>query len=181
MEQVEHLTPAQYARRRGVSRPAVSKAIRRCGIPLTNGRLDPVVADHLWERRTDPVQSARALGQQRSSSPAKVADADQPAGEGRGQTDGYCDSKARRDRAEAQLAELELGERIGELVQKVGVARETFGVFRALRERILTVPDRIAPILAAESDGAKVHTLLAEELKSTLREVVQTLVDPDPA
>src|SRR6185369_12694287 len=90
------ITRAEYARRRGVTRAAVSKAILRCRIPLTDGRLDPLVADTLWTARTDPDQARRALGQQRppAAGPDVSAKPDVPNDNWRG----------RREKAEAQRA-----------------------------------------------------------------------------
>ena len=59
----ELITQAEYARRRGVTQAAVCKAVKRCRIPVIEGKLDPLVADVLWKARTDPLQQHRALGQ----------------------------------------------------------------------------------------------------------------------
>lgn len=112
MTQHELVTQAEYARRRGVSKPAVCKAIKRCRIPLIDGKLDPLVADTLWQARTDPDQQARALGQQRK-------DHAQPAvGQGQGAIvpdPGFSTWRQRKEAAEARNAELDLQEREGTL------------------------------------------------------------------
>jgi hypothetical protein len=110
----ELIKPAEYARRRGVTRAAVSKAILRCRIPLTDGKLDPLVADTLWQARTDPDQQARALGQQAAKN---AAEPPPPTPEGtRG--DDYSAVRMRQARADARMAELALEEREGSLVKK---------------------------------------------------------------
>ena len=94
-----------------------------------------------------------------------------------GDRESYFATKERRERAEADLAELELKERRAELVKKTDVERETFAVQRALRDRLTGIPDRIAPVLAAETDVAKCHEIVASEIRAALREVVQALAE----
>jgi hypothetical protein len=169
----------------GATLKAVQNAIASGRITPINGKIDQEVADIQWAAKTDAAQQARGL---RGGHPARP----QPTGKGQelkgpaappdtvGRS-GYFDTKTRRELAEAKLSELELQEKQAELVRSADVKRETFSIFRALRDRILGVPDRLAAILAAEADTAKVHTLLGDELKNALREIAQGLAEPDPA
>ena len=43
--------------------------------------------------------------------------------------------------------------------------------YRTLRDKILNIPDRVAAILAAERDPARVHAALTAELKRVLHEL----------
>ena len=40
---------------------------------------------------------------------------------------------------------------------------------RQIRDNILAIPNRVAPLLAASRDSADVHRLLDEELRTALR------------
>jgi hypothetical protein len=77
----------------------------------------------------------------------------------------YTDEAAREKRARAQLAELELAERAGELVLAAKVDAIMFGLARAGREAVLALPDRLATVLAAESDPTVVHAKLLAECR----------------
>ena len=48
------MTRAEYARHRGVSRAAVTKAIKTGRILSTDGLIDPIAADREWARNTRP-------------------------------------------------------------------------------------------------------------------------------
>ncbi len=80
----------------------------------------------------------------------------------------YREERARRERAEADLAELKLAELRGELLRRE-IMEKTVGELAArLKESVLQVKSRLAPLLAAETDAAKVSTMLDEELRKAL-------------
>lgn len=157
----ELITPAEYARRRGVSRPAVSKAIKRCAIPLTNGRLDPLVADTLWTARTDPDQQRRALGQQRQPEP--------PPGAPEVSIEAW---RRRREAADAQRAELELRRAAGELVPRDEVLRELGKRITDISRQFDALPDRAAGALGVDvAHARKVRQFLRDELAQIMAAV----------
>ncbi|WP_299077873.1 hypothetical protein [uncultured Paraglaciecola sp.] len=81
----------------------------------------------------------------------------------------------RIERAKAEMAELDLAERVGELVRADAVADQDSRMARELRDGLQTIPDRVAAILAAESDTSKCHRVLANEIMSSLVNVVEHL------
>ncbi len=170
------LSKRAYARHRaerglvGQTHTAVNDAARAGRITLIDGKVDPEVADIQWAEKTDAVQQAR--GARGGHAPR-----DEPKAPLAGDRDSYFATKERRERAEADLAELELRERRGELVKKADVEREIFGVQRALRDRLSGIPDRIAPMLAAESDVTRCHAIVAAELRAALGEVAAGLAE----
>lgn len=167
-----------YARHRaarglvGQTLGAVQKAIATGRITPIEGKIDPEVADIQWSEKTDSVQQAR--GARGGHAPKVPAEPVRPLP---GDREGYFATKERRERAEAELAELELKERRGELVKKADVERETFSVQRALRDRFTGIPDRIAPIVAAEPDVGKCHEIIAAEIRAALGDVVGALAE----
>ena len=179
-----------YARHRqqlglvGQTLPAVRKAIATGRISTVgevgNMKIDPEVADIQWASKTDAAQQARgARGghEPKAGPPRETAATTLPPGREGGRRGDYFVTKERREAAEADLAELELKERRGELVKKADVEREAFAVQRALRDRLTGIPDRIAPMLAAETDVAKCHEIVASEIRAALREIVQELAE----
>lgn len=169
-----------YARHRatrgliGGTLHAVQRAIATGRITPIEGKIDPEVADIQWAEKTDAVQQARGARGGHAPRPDAPAPRELPP---TGDREGYFATKERRERAEADLAELELKERRGELVKKADVERETFAVQRALRDRLTGIPDRIAPMLAPETDVGKCHEIVASEIRAALREVVQALAE----
>lgn len=85
----------------------------------------------------------------------------------------YWTNRARRERAEADLAELKLAEQMGQLVRAADVRSSLSKRLAATREALLQIPARLAPVLAAESDQGRVHDLIQHELHAALQQVTE--------
>ena len=180
MAQVNLMTQAQYAEHRGCSRVAVHKAVKENRISLIDGKIDANVADIQWAANT----RARAP----SSPPAAAAPSGRPGGGSKpsssaadpgdpGQVDvldtpeDYWVSRGRREAAEAELAELKLAEQRGNLIQVKAVEVVLSNALAGMREHLLQVSSRLAPLLANESDNFKVQTLLDTEINQALQQL----------
>ena len=145
-----------YARHRGVALFAVQKAIKSGRISTTaKGQIDSDVADEEWARNT------------REYAPA-VTQSDEDGGAfGASQ---YSKARAVREHYQARLAKLEFEERTGKLVSKDEVQVAAFNKFRQFRDAVLNLPDRLAAMLAAETDAAKAYEILSTEIRKALNE-----------
>lgn len=85
----------------------------------------------------------------------------------------YYVSRARREAAEASRAELALAELQGELVRAADVRASLARRAAAFREGLLQIADRLAAVLAAETDQARVHELLSGEIRTTLLQLTE--------
>ena len=75
-------------------------------------------------------------------------------------------------RFRAKMARLDYEEREGKLVDAARVREDAFPRWgRMLRDGALAIPDRMADILAAESDPAKVRQILMDELETVLEKL----------
>ncbi len=169
---VQHLTPAQYARHRGCSRQAVDQALKAGRITAdADGRIDPVAADAQWAARSRPrVRS--------SAPPPGTPDrADSPAA-GTGQ-DTYLDARRREALARATLAELEVATQARALVSVAEVRASCAAHLSACRDILLGLAARLAPVLAAETDASRVHLLLESEHRRALQEMARVDTDLD--
>ena len=154
-----------------MSRPAVSKAIRRCGIPLVDGKLDPLVADTLWAARTDPDQARRGLAQNANRATVPTTPPDSS----------VVDWRNRREAAEAQIAELNLRKTAGELVERVRVAQELARRIAALEVQFDALPDRAAAALGMNDEHRrKVRQFVRDEL-AQIRKAVADMGMPGVA
>jgi len=178
---VELITQAEYARRRGVDPTTVRDAVRAKRITLIDGKIDPEVADIQWSRNTRArVDNLAKAATERSGSgqlealptatpepqpatAAPAAPAAQPANDG-----GYSDARTRREKAEAEQAELRTAQLAGRLVDRSSVESAVFEAFRALRDRIMNVPPRAAPKLSGMQDVREIELLVAEELRKAI-------------
>jgi hypothetical protein len=165
---IELVTKTEYARRRGCTEAAVRRAVRDGRITLIDGRIDPVAADAQWARNTRvragsrPTDDANLSGSGATGGRSGHDDIDDD-------TDsGYWKSRARRERAEAELAELKLRELQRELVRADDWAAALAKRAATFREGLLQIPARLSAQLAAESDQARIHTLLEDELRQVM-------------
>ena len=84
----------------------------------------------------------------------------------------YHEARARREQAEAELAELKLAEQRGDLLRAADVRAAYAKRAAGLREALLQIPMRLAAVLAAETDQARVHDRIQTELHAVLEQMV---------
>ena len=160
MNGAELITQSEYARRRGVAKSAVAKAVSERRITLVDGKIDPVIADIQWQRNT------RARGDSGKASTATdytpdlviraVATTDpaqksqhSPAEEG-----DYSFNRARRECYEADLAKLKLLEQQGDLVRVAEVRTEMAKQIGELKTNLLQIRARLGHLLTPEAGAA---------------------------
>lgn len=158
---VSTLTVKEWAQSQGMSKQSGYNAVKRCGIPLVEGKVDPDVATTLYRKRT------RARTNERRPDATPPDDAPRtPDGE---KVDGdYWDSRSRRERAEAELAEMKLAEQRRTLISVKAVSEQLALDYATTREGLLQLPSRLGSTLAAETDPAAVERLLRTEIHQAL-------------
>jgi hypothetical protein len=172
-----------YAQHRGVSHTAVAKAIKAGRISKEpDGSIDPAKADAQWVRNTLPSQNLNTS----ASKPApKVAtppvstpvatgssrELQPPMETGRISAPDYQTSRAIREAYAARLAKLEYEERTAKLISSDEVEMRTFNLARRLRDRMQTLPRRLAAALAAEQDPRVIEQRLDDEIRQALEEL----------
>jgi hypothetical protein len=82
----------------------------------------------------------------------------------------YSRARAVRENYLARLAKIEYEERLGKLVSRDEMQVAAFNKFRTFRDGMLNIPDRVAAVIAAEADSAKVHAMLTTEIRKALLE-----------
>lgn len=134
-----------------------------------DGRVDVDLARQQLAHRRDPIQSMRRRqGRPLPSATAgdaagAVADDDAPEGSA------LWVEKLRTEAVRRQLLEMELAERRSELLKRADVEGAIAAKIVATREALLSVADREAPIIAAESDQGVVHRRLRQAIVDALR------------
>jgi hypothetical protein len=82
-------------------------------------------------------------------------------------------SRERREHYRAELARLEALQRRGDLVPAAEVKHEAYEVARAVRDRLLSLPHRLAPQLAVTRDTTEAFRLLDSEIRTSLYGLVE--------
>lgn len=172
------LSQRAYARRRGVTHSAVQKALRTGRISaLADGTIDPRAADRQWAANTDetkPLNSVSGAPKHRR----RPGDAPGPVGGegGNGEPEGrvsrsYQAARTMREVYTARRAKLDLEVAEGKLVPVEEVRAHAFDCARRVRDAVLAVPDRLAPVLAGMTDTEEVRRELRAELRKALAEL----------
>lgn len=169
------------ARLLGCSHPTLIDALNTGRIPeaaCVRGPKGQRIGLHIEQARlamvenTDPAQSARKGLNWDAVPPQGVALAAVPA-EAEGAS--YSEARAERERAQAALAQLDLAKQLGQVVLAETVAKGAAAAARATRDALLSIPDRVAALVAAETDPARVHAILSNELRQALHGLADRL------
>ncbi len=186
MAALELITPAEYARRRGVTRAAVSIAVKAGRISTIGGKIDPAVADIQWEANT-----RKAVGRGRSPNPqahdgaasgADAASDRRPGAPGdpeRAPFD-YEASRAKREHHEAILAEAKAMERLGQLAEVSKVRAAMADIGRVVSDHLERLPDRVSAQITPGMSPADIHARIDAEL-TNLRADLASAVSALPA
>lgn len=164
-----HVTAAELARAWGVSRQNIH-ALKRKGIirPLPSGLFDEAAARRDYLSRSDPAyRRAPKLGPtvvNQGVKAVKSVTVNAVKASPDPEAAAYLAAKAVKAHFRAGLAKLEYQQRAGILVDADEVKRKWFNTLRMVRDRILQLPDRLMPILVAETDPEKVKATLRAEI-----------------
>ena len=152
----ELITQAEYARRRGVAKSAVAKALKEGRITLFDGMIDSEIADIQWARNT----RARA-----DSGKGAKGDGDTPEAQLQGGNTDYTRHRTRREAAEASRSELELAKASGELMERKHGVQAAFTAFRALRDSGMLVGRKVSTRLVPLTEPREIQLVIDAELR----------------
>jgi len=166
---VELITQSEYARRRGVAKSAVAKAVSEGRISLIDGKIDPAVADIQWAQNTRARADSGRSTSAPSDAPVAAAGATPDAGSAADPpvvaTDDYQALRIRRERAMVEQTERENAKAADRLVDRARAERGAFDSFRELRDRVMASPQRAAPKVIGMADARDIEHVITEELR----------------
>lgn len=103
---------------------------------------------------------------------------DQPAPQQLHGEPGYLKSRAAQAEADARIAQMKALEMEGQLVRIEQVRAQLAAKLAPVREGLLQLPARLASLLAAEADPARVQTLLEAEIHQVLAPLGAASAEP---
>ncbi len=167
----ELISRAEYARRKNVAARTIGKYTQRGIIPLHDNMIDPVEADLCLDKvLAVPLGSGRHANNT-GKKPVDVTDPDKVAPEYA--TDTYTAARTAEKRLKVELLELDLQLKKGEMVLTKDVEFAAYTAARQLRDRMLNIPDRVAAIIAAETDEVKIRDILTDHIESEIRSIAK--------
>lgn len=172
MTESELVSVRAYARLKGVSETAIRKHVKSGLLTLQGDKkqIDPVQADKALSVGIDPAQveagnaklaTGKASGGRKQAGMVSLYEA----------RTARANFAARREKIAVERERLELAEKQGKLIDRMLVESAWFEKGRMIRDRMLSIPDRLSALLASISDAARVHELLDSEMRKALNDV----------
>ena len=161
---------AQWAESLGISRQQGYAAVKRCAIPVTDGQVDAEYASHLYHKNT----RGRANGK-RVAVLAAPAAADLGVAESESRIPNYDSSRARREAAEAHLAEMKEAEMSGKFLVKAEVDAAMYEIARAIRDGLTNCARRIAADVSALPTAEECEVVIEREHRLLLKSMAHAL------
>lgn len=142
----------------------VSKLVREDRIMITpDGKVDVEISDMLLDQFSD--SGTQTTAKDRDGLTTKLS-----------LIGDYSEQRARMTQYKADKAKLDLDLALGRVVDIEIVTRAAHDTARRTRDTIMNIPDRLAPMIAAETDVFKVRTVLDEELRKALDELYNEFI-----
>lgn len=166
----------------GISRQRVQKLVKRWPEVEVDGGIDIERLKVLREQNADPLRQAVYQQQRKLKATSEAEAPPKPAATPKAarlapedsapdlplETADFNLARTRRERANAQLAELKAAQEAGKLIPRQEVQAREFAVARKLRDRILGFPARLQQFL-----GPEATKMLTEECDLLVSELQQ--------
>jgi hypothetical protein len=166
-----------YARHRGVSHPAVLKAIDSGRIRLRkDGRIDAEQADRAWALNTNLTKPRNAV----TGNPKTPLDRSRGGGAGgpgavgpeeERIVSGWAAARSLREAFAAKREKLAYEREAGLLVPLEQVRAQAFDAGRRVRDALRQLPNRLAPMLIGIENVEDAHKILSAEIDRALLEL----------
>lgn len=167
------MTVAEYAKHQGITPRSVRRHIHEGMIPAAavakQGR--PLMIDRSKADKAMAHRISRAEILRGTSEPKKAADQSKATRGAKATGLSYSEARLAKVRNQAELLKLSVDEKSGKLVSAEKVKKAAFDLARMTRDKLLSIPDRISPVLAAEQDQAKIASTLTAEIRQALEEL----------
>ncbi len=180
-----YLTKSEFATKQGWSPSYVTKLGKqgRLAFAPDGKRIDVAATIRMLSRTTDPakegVRQHHAAGRVDKNVTAHTRH-DAPADDVPAPTAAdpqYWNNKARREGALAEMAELELAKKRGDLVDRQRVEDAAFAIGRMLRDSVLGLPTQLAPEFAAMTDAFEIENKMRAALRRVLEDTSRLSAD----
>ena len=168
------LSQRAYAKHLGVSEGAVRKAIKSGRISIDkNNLIDPELADRQWQENTDPSKRRNENLDIVTNNKSDIEIVNQVNNNNLVNTSSitYQKSRAVKETYEAKLRKLEYDIKLGKLIPADEVKVSAFNAGRITRDRLLNIPNQVAPMLVNQSDIFTVKEILKKHIIIALEEL----------
>lgn len=159
----EWVGPSEYARYRGVALKTLKDWIK-------DGRLENCFKTGSNNRKKINWQ----LADQALENSSGEREKDSTTSDKNAHVGTLTKARTAKTAMEAQAAKLKFELLAGSLVKKSDVVNVAKDMGRLTKESLMTLPDRMAPVLAGMNDIDDIHKLITEEINTALRNLATT-------
>lgn len=142
----------------GLSKQSISK-LKAQGMPV-----DSVEAAQAWRDARQSVAMRKPAPDDQEPPPPRDTD---------GLPEDFQAARTRREIAEATMAEMRKAELEGKLIRVDAIRSAWASRISSLRDSLMQLPNRLAPVLAAEVSIERVSDMLDEAIRQALEEIVR--------
>jgi hypothetical protein len=162
------MSQADYARHRKVNRSHISRLAKR-GILVMRGKLVDVAA-------CDAVLDDKPVDQVLPEAPAAAHGRVTPeASAGAPQSGNFAQARTAEMVFRARLRKLEFETKSGKFLSADEVKVKWYTLVRQIRDKLLAMPAKLAPQLAALSEAAEIRDLLDAEITAILKSLQEEI------
>lgn len=165
------VSQSEAARREEVSQPYIAKLIKQKRLK-TNAKKQVRLAELRAVRAFDLDPARGKHKPQKQSAPGGSPEQELPT------STGFTAARTRREEQMAYLAELDVRQRLGELVEWDKIEALNASTAVMIRESLLAIPDRLASVLAAESEEKQIRAMIDNEIRAALAHLAAGMRKP---
>jgi hypothetical protein len=165
------VSQAEYARQRGVSRQYVGQMVAKGIIGLSNRKVDTAQADAALAAFREPARPERRFKPDAPVQMPAALPSPAPQTHSGDLPTLLLKSRIKSEVERAKLLEIKARIEAGKYVAVEDVKAAAFNRARVVRDALLNIPERLAAMLASESDERRVHQILATEIRTALEEL----------
>lgn len=165
------VTQSEFARLKGWNKSTVTRAKQAGRLVMVSGLVDVEATEARLAASSggrDDVAARHAAARGAQEAPAAPSSVS-VGGESR------ADAQARKESAAADLLEIELAEKRGNLIPKEDVDAALKAMGASVRARLDVLADQLAPVVAPVVEMDEVHALLAERFRAVLAGIADDL------
>lgn len=155
-----YITQAAWGRKHNYTRQYVNKLVNNGTIKLHNGKINEEEADMAIAAIRQPMKSSKnALGGMDDLSNLSTV---------------LLKTRIKSEIEKVKYLETKNKEVSKMLVPADGVRIAAFNKGRMVRDALLNIPDRVASMLAKESDTNRIHEILTKEIRQVIEEILES-------
>ena len=167
------VSQAEYARQRGVSRQYIGQMVAKGVIRLQGRKVDPAQADAALAAVREPARPERRATPKAEAVPKPIVQSPElpTLPQGGDLPTLLLKTRIKSEVEKAKLLEIKARVEAGKYVDADEVKVAAFNNARVVRDALMNIPERLAAVLAAETDASRVHAMLTSEIRAALEDL----------